>query len=70
MTQIPKSVRVRAYIDGVVKSSKPGTTLFSDEIATAIRKNICYGPSTKDVGTMLRERSDVKNISDGIWEVL
>ena len=70
MTRITRVGRSRAYVEDIVKSSKQGTILFSDEIAAALRINICYGPSAKDIGMIFRERNDVKNISDGVWEVL
>lgn len=70
MTQIPKTERFRAYVDKIVRSSKPGTKLVSSKLAISLCHEVYHGPSTNDIGTALRERTDVKKIGDGVWEVL
>ena len=45
----------------------PGTRLFTDELAAALCVRH-HGESCKDVGMALRERVDVRNVRNGVWE--
>jgi len=69
MSQKKRTTRIREYLDELIPDCKPGTTLFSDEIAVALC-NGHGGETNKDVGMALRERTDVKKVRDGVWVVL
>jgi len=64
--QIMRTKRIRKYLDETLSSCTPGTKIFSDELARAfcIRH---HGESNRDIGMALRERTDVKNIRNGVW---
>jgi len=62
--------RIRDYLDKTVKPCKPGTILFTRELATSLRTHQHHGESTRDVGMIMRERDDVKLVRKGIWEKL
>jgi hypothetical protein len=67
---IKRSAKVRAYVDEVVKDCKPGTTIFTCEIAAALCVKLQHGESMRDVGTALKERDDVRLVRTGTWEKL
>lgn len=67
---VKQAVKVRAYVDEVVKDCKPGTTIFTCEIAAALCVRLHHGESALDVGTALKERDDVRLVRTGIWEKL
>lgn len=64
--QINRKKRIRNYLDDTLKDTKPGTILFTDELSSALCLQH-HGESNLAIGLALRERSDVKNIRDGVW---
>jgi hypothetical protein len=67
MTNMKRAPKVRAYIEEVVSSCKPGTILLTEELAAALCRRLHHGESMRDVGRSLRERTDVRLVRTGTW---
>ena len=67
---IKRTEKIRNYIEEVLSPCKPGTVIFTHEIASALCDRLHHGGSMGDVGVALRERSDVRWVSPGVWEKL
>jgi len=65
-----RTARIRSYIDETVVSCSRGTTFRTHELATALCSKYHHGESAHDVARSMRERSDVRLVSPGVWEKL
>ena len=64
----PRAVKTRAYIDETISSCKPGTIIFSNDLARGLCARLHHGESSCAVGIAMRERSDVVRVSTGVWK--
>ena len=67
-----RNQKTRAYLDEMLKDAKPGTILFSNDISIALSTKF-RSVSKREVGTMLRERDDVRlqhKDQCGVWVVV
>jgi len=65
-----RTARIRSYIDETVASCSSGTTFRTHDLATALCNKYHHGGSAHDVARSMRERSDVRWVSPGVWEKL
>lgn len=64
---IKRTEKIRNYIEEVLSPCKPGTVVFTHEIASALCNRLHHGESMRDVGMALRERDDVELMYTGAW---
>ena len=64
---IKRTEKIRNYIEEVLSPCKPGTIIFTHEIASALCDRLHHGESVRNVGIALRERDDVELMYTGAW---
>jgi hypothetical protein len=54
-----KNQKTRAYLDDIIKTCKPGSILFTEELSRALSTKF-RSVTNRNIGLALRERDDVE----------
>lgn len=63
-----RNQKTREYLTEIIKSAKPGSILFTNELSIALSTKY-RSVNNRNVGNALRERDDVELINLGTWRV-
>lgn len=63
-----RNQRTREYLNEIIKSAKPGSILFTNEISIALSTKF-RSVNNRNVGNAMRERDDVELVNLGTWRV-